>query len=288
MVVIIPSAVGLWYANSKQYGEKNILYKTYGNFYHSLTEGTRLKQMPEVLAVAQEYLQINVFKQSEQGELARLFQRLRTMNMAKPKHDKHPAIIKGNLLLHAHLMRLHENLPPSFKADLDQMLRKAPQLTDALIEMSYQRQWLQTALSAIEFRQHLVQAVWPESSSSLTFLQVPHLGETEIKHIISGRGKTSCKTLKQYLRVEPDQRKGLADLRPEQKSDVEAVLKLMPQVEIETKLFVEEDDESENIYRGDVIVEKDIMTLRVTLNRTNVPGMENFLIACCCDKMCGF
>lgn len=60
-----------------------------------------------------------------------------------------------------------------------------------------------------------------------------------------------------------------------QRADVEAVLKLMPQVEVSLKLFVEEDDDSDNIYRGDIIVEKDIMTLRVNLTRNNVAGIFN-------------
>lgn len=62
-----------------------------------------------------------------------------------------------------------------------------------------------------------------------------------------------------------------------QKADVEAVLKIIPQVEVNLKLFVEEDDDSDNIYRGDIIVEKDIMTLRVTLTRNNVAGISTLL-----------
>lgn len=276
LVVIIPSAVGLWYANSKQYGEKNILYKTYGHFYQMLTEGTRLKQMPEVLAVAQEYFELNAPRLSEKEDLLRLYQRLRARHMAKPKNENHAVILKGNCLLHAHLLRMHDELPAKFNNDLNKMLLKSPQLTDAIIEMSYQRQWLQTALAAIRFRQHLVQALWPTepASPALSLKQIPHFTDNEVKHITSGRGKSSCKTLGQYLKVEPDQRKGLADLSPDQRADVEAVLKLMPQVEVSLKLFVEEDDDSDNIYRGDIIVEKDIMTLRVNLTRNNVAEGE--------------
>src|SRR5690554_5426818 len=95
MVVIIPSVVGLWYANSKQYGEKNILYKTYGHFYQMLTEHSRLKQMPEVLAVAQEYFAINAPRISEKDSLLQLYQRLRAKQMAKPKNENHVVILKG-------------------------------------------------------------------------------------------------------------------------------------------------------------------------------------------------
>jgi preprotein translocase subunit Sec63 len=41
MVVLIPVVVGLWYNNSKQFGEKNIMYETYMAFYQLLQEDNR-------------------------------------------------------------------------------------------------------------------------------------------------------------------------------------------------------------------------------------------------------
>jgi translocation protein SEC63 len=53
MVVVIPVAVGMWYSNSKQFGEKNILYESYTAFYQLLTEHHRAKHMPEVRSLHQ-------------------------------------------------------------------------------------------------------------------------------------------------------------------------------------------------------------------------------------------
>ena len=65
MVVVIPSVVGLWYSNSKQFGEKNILYDTYSAFYALLKEPYRTKNIPEVIAASAECRAINSTKKSK-------------------------------------------------------------------------------------------------------------------------------------------------------------------------------------------------------------------------------
>jgi hypothetical protein len=111
MVVIIPVLVGVWYAHSKQYGEKvhtcslkgtpssfnlsywqNVMYRTYQHYVSLLTEHHRLKMMPEVsaaclcdviasfsngspfqvFAAAEEYFQINAGRLSEKEVLMKL------------------------------------------------------------------------------------------------------------------------------------------------------------------------------------------------------------------------
>jgi translocation protein SEC63 len=113
MVLIIPIAVGYWYSNSKKYGEKNIFYETYENFYNLLAQHYRMKHLPEILACSAEYRDINKPKQSDIESMTKIYERLlgKESNkgqgtvMMKPKYEK-PAIVRGNLLLHAHMMRL--------------------------------------------------------------------------------------------------------------------------------------------------------------------------------------
>ena len=110
MVVLIPSVVGIWYANSKQYGEKNIMYDTYSAFYTLLQESHRIKNIPEVLAASAEFRQINIPQKEEAEAMGLLLGKLKHEKlMVKPKAD-HPNVIRGNLLLHAHLLRLTDSL----------------------------------------------------------------------------------------------------------------------------------------------------------------------------------
>ena len=112
MVIVIPSVVGLWYANSKQYGEKNIKYETYSAFYTLLQESHRIKNIPEVLAASAEFRAINAPKPEDVEPVGVLYGKMKNDKlMVKPKFD-HPNILRGNLLLHAHLLRMTETLTP--------------------------------------------------------------------------------------------------------------------------------------------------------------------------------
>jgi len=61
IVVVIPIAVGLWYAYSRQFGEKNIMYDTYKAFYQLLLESHRVKNFPEIMAASAEYRKVFIF-----------------------------------------------------------------------------------------------------------------------------------------------------------------------------------------------------------------------------------
>lgn len=40
--------VAMWYARSKKYGEKNVMYDSYGWYNHMLSDSSQMKHMPEV------------------------------------------------------------------------------------------------------------------------------------------------------------------------------------------------------------------------------------------------
>jgi translocation protein SEC63 len=112
MVVVIPSVVGYWYSNSKQFGEKNIMYDTYNAFYTLLQEQHRMENMPEILAASAEFRQVNKPNPKEVDTMGKLYEKLqKDKKMLKPKYEQ-PNIIRGNLLLHAHMFRLTDILTP--------------------------------------------------------------------------------------------------------------------------------------------------------------------------------
>lgn len=112
MVVGIPVLVGWWYSNSKQYGEKNILYETYTAFYQLLQESHGEKQLPEVMAASAEFRALNVPKTGDNEPMGKLYGVLKSEKlMQKPKYE-HPVILRGNLLLHAHMLRMTNLLTP--------------------------------------------------------------------------------------------------------------------------------------------------------------------------------
>lgn len=262
LVIVIPVIVGAWYANSKQYGENNVMYDTYSFFIKMLSEHTNVKMLPEVLSGAAEFRSINTPLQdrSKVEDMSRLNKKMREGGMQKPKFE-HPIVLKGNLLLHAHLTRTVDSLSPWVKEDVTKMLQKALPLIDAMLELTQSQRWLQTSVNAIEFSQFMTQALWVKDHS---LMQLPHFTEKEVGHATKGKG--SVKNLAEYLRLDDEQKKGLANMSDVQRIDIMRVCAIIPALEVEAGLFVEDETE---------IAERDLVTCRVKFTRTNVPEGEN-------------
>jgi translocation protein SEC63 len=110
MVVLIPVVVGWWYSNSKQYGENNIKYESYTAFYQLIQETHKVKNMPEVFAASAECRAINTSKPGDNEPLKAFYEKMKNEKlMQKPKYE-HPVILRGNLLVHAHVLRLTKYL----------------------------------------------------------------------------------------------------------------------------------------------------------------------------------
>jgi len=284
--------------------------------FRSLVQDShRIKQMPEIMAASAECRTINAPRKetSETQAISVLYGKMKNDRlMIKPKYE-HPIILQGNLLLHAHVLRLTDMLTPTLRKDLEQMLSKSPDLVEGIIEISYHRRWLETTIAAINFSQCLVQGLWHTNSP---FEQLPHIHETEAKALLKAFfGTSPVGTLTDFLKASEDEKKKcLTMLSEEQKVDVFKACKIFPCLQIDTKLFVEEDDEkgffdddedskasksktkaeeapaaadalvtsssvgdgayaNAVITSGDKIFEQDLVTLRVTMTRLNVTAV---------------
>jgi len=106
----------------------------------------------------------------------------------------------------------------------------------------------------------LVQALDLKSSP---LLQVPHFNEDTLKHVTKGKNSTS--NLMDFVSRDPEQRKGLSELKPEEVLDVEEFCTHMSDVEVKAEVIVE--DESE-------IVVGDIATVSISLTRKHLKEGE--------------
>ena len=263
MVVCIPAAVWLYYSNSSKYGERGVMYKSWGWFNHAINETLTYKSCPEVLSGCAEFherLNPSTTNPNNGGEMAEMkrLQKAVGQFMNRPKYN-HVLVVKGNLLMHAHLTRTAiEN--KAMQQDVEFMLSNCTTLLDAMIDHSHQRGWLEPAREIIVFTQHLTQAVWGKDCE---LMQLPYFGKAEIKHVTMGK----VKTLKEYIKQDDDAKKGLAGLTAPQKADVLAVCALIPDMKVAVKTFVE-DDEDSKIYQNDLI------TVRVDMDRLNLEEGE--------------
>jgi len=258
MVGVIPFLVYKYYSDSSKYGEKDVMYATYSWYHFCLGDHTLLKQMPEILAGSAEFRNRNKPKtQAEKEAIARWVAALR-QQMPKPKHNN-AVCLKGNALMHAHLLRKADTiLDEKGKDDLKYMLRQSSSLVEAMISVCKNQQSIESVCNCIEFMQSITQAVWNKESE---LLQMPHFTSEEIKHVLNS--KKPCKTVAQYRKQEPSQRKGMVHFTNEQKADVEAFLKIFPDISVKTKVFVD-DDEDDNVYEGD------LCTIQVSIERNTI------------------
>lgn len=168
--------------------------------------------------------------------------------------------------------------------DLNRMLGRTLELTEGIVEISHQRKWLDLSISAIRFAQCISQALWVNSHS---LEQLPGVGAEEVKHILK-----TCKnvrTLGDFLRLSDSEKtQALETLGAEERAEVLRVCAILPHLKVETKLFVEEEEEdflgdaddappsskaaAPPVVQvpGDNIYEQDLVTLRITLTRENV------------------
>ena len=117
-------------------------------------------------------------------------------------------------------------------------------------------------MNCIKFGQYVAQGMWLKDSE---LLQLPHFTSVEATH--AAKGKPSGKTITQYMAIPDEQKKGLKDFTTEEKEDVFKCLEILPNVTIESKVFVD-DDEDDKVYEGD------LCTVAVTLTRNNLDDNE--------------
>lgn len=161
------------------------------------------------------------------------------------------------------------------------MLSRAPDLVDGLIELAQQRKWTEVSLSVIRLSQCVIQGIWKDSDS---FAQLPFFNDKEIKAL---RNNCKAKTLGDFIALSPAEREKAikaAVANADEREEVMKAIDLMPNLKVETALFVEEDEEEDDNaapvvlpkthsgveIKGDQIYEGDLVTLRVTLTRQNV------------------
>jgi len=262
MVGVIPFCVYNYYSDSSKFGEKDIMYDTYSWFHNTLNEHTLVKWLPEVMAASAEFRNHNVPETAQEKAAVSQVMSLVKTSMQKPKHSL-PAVVKSNVLLHSHLLRKSDKIESEqLKEDLKRMLRLSTSLNDAMISVCKHQDHLQTAANCIEYGQYLTQAMWVKDSP---LLQLPHFTAEEAKHAEKAKAKVG--TILEYKAIPDEEKKGMAYFADEQKQDVLSYLKMIPDITVDTKVFVD-DDEDDNVYEGD------LCTIRVTLTRNNLEKGE--------------
>ncbi|KAL1545728.1 DnaJ protein erdj2 [Salvia divinorum] len=280
--IILPLTIAVIYlSRSSKYTGNYVMHHTMYAYYHFMKPSLAPSKVMEVFIRAAEYMEIPV-RRTDEESLQKLFVLvrselnldLRNIRQEQAKFWKqHPALVKSELLIQAHLTRETAALSPYLQQDFKKMLALAPRLLEELIKMAIIPRtqqghgWLRPAIGVVELSQSMIQAV-PLSARKATggssegygpFLQLPHFTESVVKKIARKKVRSfqDFREMKQQERAELlTQFAGFSDAEAQ---DVEIVLEMMPSILIDLTC---ETEGEEGIQEGDIVTMQAWITLR--------------------------
>mmetsp|Transcript_111220 Transcript_111220/g.325308 ORF Transcript_111220/g.325308 Transcript_111220/m.325308 type:complete len:663 (-) Transcript_111220:139-2127(-) len=256
LLFVVPMTFICYYQRTKNYAANGVMIETLQFLGYYINDHTRVKNCPELLAASAESRSMPT-RPTDNVQMKPFAQHV---TEHKKRQFQLPIIVKNQFLVWAHMQRLHHLMTPELRADCDQLLKHSMKITQAMVEIACMREWFFTAQAMLEFRRCLIQALDVKSSQ---LLQIPHFNEDILKHCSKGKHATS--TLSDFINKDPEQRKGLSKMEPQQLLDVEAFCSHVSNTEVKAILEVEDEGE---------IVVGDIATVTVTLTRKNLKENE--------------
>ncbi len=257
LLLIVPLAFMRLYRKQKLFASSGVLVETLTFISYYMTDGTRAKNGPEMLACSGESRQMKM-NSSDMRDMAKLVEAV--VEPTKPRFNKQGIIMRNRILIEGHMQRLHALMSPTLRANLDFLLEKAVPIIQAMVEIALMREWLQTALSLIDFQRMLIQAI---DVSDNPLLQIPHFDEDAVRHACSGKGAIT--SLDDFFSRPREGRKGTANFTPEQLKDVDEFVSHVGGTAIKARVEVE--DEAD-------IAEGDIASVVVDIERKNLKEKE--------------
>lgn len=256
LLFVVPMTFICYYQRTKNYAANGVMIETLQFLGYYMNEATRVKNCPELLAASAES-RFMLLRASDNTSMPPI---MSAIVEHKKRQFSMPIIVRNQTLIWAHMQRQHHLLTPELQQDLNELLQYSMKITQAMVEIACMREWFFTAQAMIEFRRCLVQGLDVKSSA---LLQIPHFTEDTLKHAF--KGKNSTTSLIEFVTKEPDQRKGTAEMNPQQLQDIEAFCHHMSEVELKAVVQVEDED---------AIVVGDVATVIVQISRKNLKEGE--------------
>uniref|UniRef100_A0A8C2J3N9 SEC63 homolog, protein translocation regulator n=1 Tax=Cyprinus carpio TaxID=7962 RepID=A0A8C2J3N9_CYPCA len=272
-MVILPVVVGTWWYRSIRYSGDQILINTTQLFMHFMykTPTMNMKRLVMVLTAAFEFDPRSnkeaIIRPTDNIEVPQLIRELGNINVKKEPPFCYPYSLKARVLLLTHLARM--DVSENVEEDQRFVVKKCPALLQEMINVGCQLTMMATSrgglraprLTSIENCMKLSQMVLQglqEAKSPL--LQLPHFEEEHLRYCISKKYKV--RTLQDLVSLKDSDRRNMLRFLGEEKYDeVIAVLGSFPCINMETKLQVLDDEDSNKVTAGSIV------TVTVTLTR---------------------
>lgn len=284
VLIFLPLVMAVVYlSRSSRYAGSFVRRETISTYFKMMKASLTQRKVLEIFLEADEYKSIPTRK-TDEAPIQKLFAAVKdelSLNQKNVKQeelkffDRHPALVKTEILIHAYLTRQTEGLSLDLQQDLKHILQWAPRLLEELLKMALVSRtdeghgWLRPSIEAIELCQRIMQAVRlsakkvAEGSAEglAPFLQLPHFTET----VVEKMGRKRSWRLREFQNMTTQERAELLSeigLSSYKAHDVEKVLEILPRTAVEVSCQTEGE---EGIQEGDVVT----MQAWVTLKRGN-------------------
>ncbi|KAJ7568230.1 hypothetical protein O6H91_01G024300 [Diphasiastrum complanatum] len=286
--ILLPLIIAVVYlSRSSKYTGNFVMRQTLSSYYHFMKPSLAPSKVMDVLIKAAEFMEIPV-RRSDDEPLQKLFVIVRSELNLDPKNSKqeqtkfwkqHPALIKTELLLLAHLTRQSAAVSDGLQGDFTHVLCLIPRLLEELMKISmFPRNaeghgWLRPALGVMELSQSIFQAV-PLSARKVSeraavsggslegvapFLQLPRFTDSVVKKL----GRKKIRSMQDLKELDPKERVKLliteGGFSEQEAVDVEAVLNIMPAISLDA---VCETEGEEGVQEGDIVTLRAWITLK--------------------------
>lgn len=253
IIIVVPTTFICYYNRTKNFAANGVLIETLQFLGYYISESSRAKMGPELLAACAESRCIPT-RPTDNAQIKKLAGHV-------VEHKKRvfslPVVMKNQFLIWAHMQRRHHLMSAELKSDCDELLGHSMKVTQAMIEIACMREWFATAQAMIEFRRCLVQALDVRSSQ---LLQIPHFKEEHVKMCSTETNPVT--TLTDFLSLDVERRKTLLEkMTPSEFADVEAFCAHVGQAELQAQIGVEDENE---------VVVGDVATVTVRLLRKHL------------------
>lgn len=262
LLVLVPGLFISYYQRVREYSYRGLKLDTVRYISAYLSDKTQAKQMVQFICSAAENRDIGL-RPTDLNDLAIVLKAL-----SDEDHQfKHPVVRKNLILLKAHMSRLSHLLTPPLLEDQKQLLKNSMPITKVIIDLATYNNWLPTLRTALDLRQHILQAV---DLNCAPWIQLPHV-EPSMVNSLHGKvlNVRQPKDFRDFASIAVDNADTcLPGLTAEQLMDIRAVVNHMPDIGLSATVFVEDEDE---IGVGDVATCK-IKLVREQLRDGEIQG----------------
>lgn len=267
LLFAIPALGILHYTNTRYFAANGVLLDSLQLLGQSIGNKNNLQKCPELIAACSENLLLPVCDQ-DFDDLEKVSAEVHLWN--EETIWDFDVIRRNHILLLAHLQRKTHLLSDRLKTVLDKILGASDKLMASMLEIASLQLWKNRTIEMLTFRRCMMQQLGQDDSS---LMQIP--GFT--RELVDKAEEQDCDGVQNFIDLSKAERKALTGWSEEQLLEANDFIRHLPQIDLDFDVWVDDEDE---------VVEGDIVTVKIKMNRKNLhddesagpiysPGMPN-------------